>query len=82
METEYRNVINAAKAWYRGLTKGCPRREKALVHLLPTMSPLERSLAHMVKNMLAAEKKGRIGADVVHEVPPKTPGGGKLRIVK
>ena len=49
-------VINAAKAWYRGLIRGEARvkKRKEIVQKLPAP---ERRLAQMVANMLEAESR-------------------------
>jgi hypothetical protein len=54
------NVINAAKAWYRGIMQGVHWRDEAgRKVVLASLSPALRRLAFMVIRLLEEEKKGR-----------------------
>lgn len=79
------NVINAAKAWYRGIMQGVPWRDEVgrrrVIEGLP--APLRR-LALMTAHLLAEEKKKA----VPRRLPPgrgrktKSGGRGHLRVVR
>ncbi len=80
IQIPYLNVINASKAWMRGVMRGVnPRHKAAWAAALAKLNPREKRLVQMVHTLEAYEARQKKGAAVPG---PKSKGQGHLRVVK
>ena len=77
MHTEELNVINAVKAWYRGVVGDLDGQDQAIRNERVKALPLPlRRLAQMMANLEQAERSGRLRRaeeDVMMTPSPPTP---------
>jgi len=82
-EWDQLNVVNAAKAWYRGIMQGLHwRDEVGRRRVIDGLPPALKRLALMVSNLLAEEKKKPAPRPEPVARGRKSKGRDHLRVVK